>query len=566
MSFTLVRRIIHRGETQTQTTEVSTDLLRIGRGTANDLRLDDLAVALNHATIEYNRGRYVVRDLTSLNATYINQVPFREATVVHGDVIRIGPYALKLSLPSDLGALTILTEEVPGGKDQEKIALLQKYQLASARWTPTALSVTMALLILGGTALSFGLGQHRMFMPGGISLKHSQFADQCMNCHAPWKAIWAVVPDKTCQTCHAGPSHFGTHSLTPAPQCARCHVEHKEKPMLAFIPDSDCIQCHADLSSKDPRIPVHSKIHEFNTDHPEFAVSITVSELQPPRRVRLNEKAEVKDSATLLLNHKIHLNSELRGPDGPEPLKCASCHQLDEQGSSMKPITYEKDCLRCHLLDFDDRLPGTTVSHRKQPAELRAELQAAFYAVLTREIGRPAFARRLPGAPKSREERYIEEMTAKAEQFLLSKKSKKCLLCHVFDTPRDTTTPTSSNSTGASAASPVVRKTLVPNRWLPYGKFDHAPHLGLPVIKIKGCIACHETAPSSQYTADVLLPGIKTCQTCHFEPGGAQAKCITCHSYHDKTRQRLPDQPQSMEPSSQAASSSTSAPPIMRRD
>lgn len=557
MSFTLVRRVFHRGETQTQTTEVSTDLIRIGRGTSSDLHLDDLAVALYHATIEYSRGRYVVRDLTGVKATYVNHAPILEATVGNGDVIRIGPYALRLSLPSGLGALTILVEEAPDGKGEEKSALFSQYQLASGRWTKKALSITICLLILGGSALAFGLGKHRMFMPGGISLKHSQFADQCMNCHAPWKAVWTVVSDKNCQTCHAGPAHFGEHALSATPQCAGCHVEHKGHVYLSATPDSKCVQCHGDLKSKNASFPIVAQIHGFNIDHPEFAVSMVVPDKKAPQRVRLNDREELRDTATLKLNHKLHLDPELRGPDGREPLTCASCHRADEQGAYMRPISYEKDCRRCHLLDFDDRVAGKMVTHGKQPKMIWEELQEVYAVYYLRthetEVKARGMVRRLPGAAKPKEEIFVEESISRAERFLYSTKNKKCLLCHIFDSPKNTAYETGF-SRQEEAAFRLVAKTAVPTRWLPHNRFDHAPHFGLPQLKEKGCLACHEAASTSVKTSDVLLPGLASCQACHIEPSGAQADCISCHVYHDTSVSRPIQSPGSLDGNTQGPS------------
>lgn len=480
----------------------------------------------------------MLRDLTGAGATYVNQSPIRECVVGPGDVIRIGPYTLRLSSATPEGPLILTVEELHAAKGQDHVALLPQYQLASGRLTRKALSVVLSLLVLGGTAVAFGVGKHRLFMPGNVSPKHSQFADRCTNCHTLWKAVWTLVPDKTCQTCHTGPTHFGDLSQLPGPQCGSCHVEHKEKAALVAVPDSDCIQCHGELKTKNAPIAFYPQIHGFNRDHPEFALSMPSPDPTKPRRVRLDEKAEVKDGSTLLLNHKVHLDPELRGSDGPEPLKCMSCHHPDEQGAYMKPITFEKDCMRCHQLDFDDRLPGKTVSHRKQPQDLRAELQAAYYELLSRELGRPAFTRRQPGAPKSKEELSLEEMTAKAEKFLYAKRSKKCLLCHSVDGPAGSLSVGASDSTASQSGLPVIRKTEVPTAWLTHSRFDHAPHLGLPDIKKKDCLACHDGAPMSVATSDVLLPGIKNCQACHFEPNGAQATCNSCHFYHDKTLQQ----------------------------
>jgi Cytochrome c7 and related cytochrome c len=89
---------------------------------------------------------------------------------------------------------------------------------------------------------------------------------------------------------------------------------------------------------------------------------------------------------------------------------------------------------------------------------------------------------------------------------------------------------------------PMVVKTAMPERWLPYSVFDHKAH------NILKCVACHEAAPRSERTADVLLPSITSCRNCHFDPGGARAQCLTCHVYHDKSQVQKPgDQPYTIE-------------------
>ena len=130
-------------------------------------------------------------------------------------------------------------------------------------------------------------------------------------------------------------------------------------------------------------------------------------------------------------------------------------------------------------------------------------------------------------------------MAAKAEQYLYSKKTKKCLLCHAVAFP-DAPVGASAR-TSVTRPLPVVAKTAVPLRWLPNSIFGHAPHNDL--IQQKGCIACHAGAEKSENTSDVLLPSINSCRTCHHEPNGARTECVECHVYHDKTKPREGEHP-----------------------
>ncbi|HSN87586.1 MAG TPA: FHA domain-containing protein, partial [Thermoanaerobaculia bacterium] len=75
---------------------VEGDVLLIGRGTNAGLRLDDEAVALEHARIERNPAGYQLTDLGSVTGTYLNGKPLagRVVSLKDGDTIEIGPYRL----------------------------------------------------------------------------------------------------------------------------------------------------------------------------------------------------------------------------------------------------------------------------------------------------------------------------------------------------------------------------------------------------------------------------------------------------------------------------------------
>lgn len=71
--------------------------LQIGRHPSNDLVLDAPAVSGFHAEIERVGQRYRIRDLRSLNGTFVNDQPvFDEVWAKPQDTIRIGPYRFVL--------------------------------------------------------------------------------------------------------------------------------------------------------------------------------------------------------------------------------------------------------------------------------------------------------------------------------------------------------------------------------------------------------------------------------------------------------------------------------------
>ncbi len=612
MPFVIIaKKKLGPGGEKSETTELAGTALRIGRGTDNNLHLVDHSVQLHHAIILEEGERYVLRDLNVLSLTSVNDMPVKEIVLPETGTIRIGPYILRFARPTPTSPFTVeydviadvvrtvelatqapvVAPETPGevaaatpGDTRAKVGapsppatalggfpsrpatkmrdeifhLVAAYQLQGRYINKTTIAVLAVLVVLGGSALVFALGKHWVFMPGPISMKHRLFANDCVRCHVAWNPVLAGVPDKTCLSCHSGPPHFSERAFSPAPQCASCHVEHRGQAVLTALFVSACVQCHADLKVKEARVPIATAVHSFMADHPEFAITMSQPGQPTAQRVRLNEGKRVVDTAAIKLNHQLHLKRGIMGPDGPEQLSCASCHQAAPPGAYMRPVTYERDCMRCHRLDFDERLPGKTVPHGRSLEEVDRFLRATYaeYYLLQHRsaLKAPESARRLPGAPRPREELEINGMVEEAERLLMgppgSKTKKgKCVLCHVLDIPGGASqsaqfdgTPSDLRVSASRTLFPMVAKTAMPERWLPYSVFDHKAH------NILKCVACHEAAPHSEQTKDVLLPSIVSCRNCHFEPGGAQVQCLACHAYHDKTKTQKPgDQPYTIE-------------------
>lgn len=74
---------------------LDTNQTKIGRDTNNDIHLDDITVSRSHAMISKNNG-YSIKDLGSLNGTYINAISMKESNIKAGDEIQIGKYHLTL--------------------------------------------------------------------------------------------------------------------------------------------------------------------------------------------------------------------------------------------------------------------------------------------------------------------------------------------------------------------------------------------------------------------------------------------------------------------------------------
>ena len=117
MSF-LIQRAAGRNLTLTS---VNVPVLRIGRGTNQELRSENPAVALEHAIIEGDAAGYLITDKGSITGTYVNRKPVETARLSKGDVIEIGDLRLDVQLADPAKPLFLrITVERPNVVLDEK--------------------------------------------------------------------------------------------------------------------------------------------------------------------------------------------------------------------------------------------------------------------------------------------------------------------------------------------------------------------------------------------------------------------------------------------------------------
>ncbi len=68
---------------------------KLGRDINNEIILDDITVSRSHALITKSNG-YRLKDLGSLNGSYVNAVAVKESAINAGDEVQIGKYHLTL--------------------------------------------------------------------------------------------------------------------------------------------------------------------------------------------------------------------------------------------------------------------------------------------------------------------------------------------------------------------------------------------------------------------------------------------------------------------------------------
>ncbi len=73
---------------------LDTERATVGRDTKADIFLDDVTVSRKHAEFLKEGGQFVVRDVGSLNGTYVNRTRVDEGVLQVGDEVQIGKYRL----------------------------------------------------------------------------------------------------------------------------------------------------------------------------------------------------------------------------------------------------------------------------------------------------------------------------------------------------------------------------------------------------------------------------------------------------------------------------------------
>jgi hypothetical protein len=422
-----------------------------------------------------------------------------------------------------------------------------------------ALSILLPCLAVAWLA-AYGLARNdHAYSAGKMSPAHAVLTQRCNACHVSNAgAFRAAALDPACLSCHDGPIHHANQVFTP--NCSSCHVEHRGRMRLAATADQSCTQCHSDLRTSGAATSYVTHITEFSSDgHPEFAA------LRPGFR----------DPGTIKLNHAIHLKANLMGPNGTRvQLDCDDCHRANAAQQSwrfgsvqapplspsvamnasarqimtisavqmagppsrssarayMQPIAYAKHCIGCHPLLFDKRFTDS-VPH-DTPEVIHAFLVERFTAYIAahpaelQEVKSTVAipARPLPVSPRIyTPQEWINTRVAEAEQLLWRK---TCKQCHSLSFAP-------MQPAALPPPLPKVAKSNITVRWFLQARFDHEAH------RAWTCTSCHSRATSSQETADILVPGERTCEQCHHSGAdAAEARCFECHTYHDWSREK----------------------------
>ncbi len=86
--------VVQRGPSAGSRFLLDTDVVAAGRHPESEIFLDDVTVSRRHAEFHRDGATFTVRDVGSLNGTYVNRDRIDEVTLAGGDEVQIGKYRL----------------------------------------------------------------------------------------------------------------------------------------------------------------------------------------------------------------------------------------------------------------------------------------------------------------------------------------------------------------------------------------------------------------------------------------------------------------------------------------
>jgi hypothetical protein len=547
-----------KGGVSTKEDTISAEVVRIGRGTENEVYLPDPRVPLRMAVLHHTPNGLFCEAVGAMDLR-LNGNVVRNAQVSVGDAVGVGPYEIVVVEPPE-GKDAAITVELtqPVGDDVKELLARSRTTLSAGgmgkRMWAWLLFLVIAIgflgLPIGGnflhthetTAGPMGMKNELSFdiawKSGEMMNAHKFFADDCGACH---QKAFQMTPNEACGSCHVNTRHhadpiaFPDEDLVEA-RCASCHKDHQGPHPLYHEDQSVCSDCHGDLREESPNTTL-ANVTDFTLDHPQFRPTVSTD---PGKDIwtRVSLDDGPKEQSNLKFTHKTHLDvKKMRLPQGGnKQLECASCHVVEPGGGLMRKVDMETHCSDCHRLTFDPLAPTRQVTHGVPQLVLR-ELRE-FYGARALEGGvpnmaAPAVVRRRPGTPLTVPERkealdWSRSRAVEAASYLFS--TSQCGTCHFVEK-------------GANPEDWTVRPVRLTERWQPKSVFSHTKHDDME------CTDCHGAASDSLASADVLLPKIDTCRTCH---GGGEntarvpSTCIMCHGFHS------PSQPPMVKPKEMA--------------
>ena len=78
--------------------DIDEEVVTVGRGQESSIFLDDVTVSRKHAEVLRGERGFLIRDVGSLNGTYVNRVRVDSVDLRNGDEIQVGKYRFRFVL------------------------------------------------------------------------------------------------------------------------------------------------------------------------------------------------------------------------------------------------------------------------------------------------------------------------------------------------------------------------------------------------------------------------------------------------------------------------------------
>jgi pSer/pThr/pTyr-binding forkhead associated (FHA) protein len=90
--------VVRHGPSAGSSFRLENEHTNVGRHPDSEIFLDDITVSRRHVVLDRHEGGYLLRDVGSLNGTYVNRQRADQAELHHGDEVQIGRYRLSFVL------------------------------------------------------------------------------------------------------------------------------------------------------------------------------------------------------------------------------------------------------------------------------------------------------------------------------------------------------------------------------------------------------------------------------------------------------------------------------------
>jgi predicted CXXCH cytochrome family protein len=530
--------------------DVST--LTIGSAPDQHLQIPHAAVEPCHATVSLGPGGRLVLLAKSPKGVTVNGRREFNKFLRSSDTLQLGDTTVKVQTANELYTCELVVNEPYADDENIPRAAAHtgsesgRFTISFWSWTLTIGVAAIFLLIPLGTFVAPSVRDllrtttlapsDVLWSSGPLHAAHRFIGNDCTACHVnPFERVRNVE----CEKCHSDVQHHVDSRTTDVAlfdgqRCASCHFEHKEPATLVLRDQRLCTDCHARLDQLKSGPQVQNSSN-FGTDHPEFRVAVLMQNevMAPgqwqPQWLDPGNPATFKENSHLKFSHATHLNPKgIHSPTGERVLECQDCHRPNTSGRQMMPIRMEAQCSGCHMLLFDEHDPSSVVPHGDLQKMFRAlrEHFSRQYLDSTAASSRGSHGglrrpgqedREMTSEQQRRARDWADNESLKMASELLEKRV--CINCH------EVTRVVGASGFDQWQVSPV---RLTAN-WMPRARFNHATHI------TEACTSCHDGAPHSKHSSDILMPRIDKCRTCHGDAGDnskLSSDCVMCHRFH----------------------------------